>query len=133
MELAFILSAIFLQLPMCIYKDTLRRYQRMALYNPEKAYDYEFENGKIDNLSIYLVVFLFVGYILSYIPLLNINVHWFVALIIHLVFIFVVSPIITFIIYPKGKIYNRKSIHIFGVVCIIIGIILFLTGIDNLN
>lgn len=134
MNITLILSAILLQIPLALYKDTLRRFQRMELYNPDKAIDYTFDNGSFADITWQVILFLLFGYILSFVPLVNgLEMHWLLCFVIHLVLVFLITPIIIFAFYPTRRIFTKRSLNMIGVISLILGILLFAIGIEENN
>ena len=134
MNITLILSAILLQIPLALYKDTVRRFQRMELYNPDKAIDYTFDNGSFTDITWQVILFLLFGYILSFVLLVNgLEIHWFLCFVIHLFLVFLITPIIIFAFYPTRKIFTKRSLNMIGVICLILGILLLAIGIEENN
>lgn len=132
MNIILVLSAILLQVPLALYKDTVRRFQQMELYNLNKAHYYTLMNGFFTDITWQVNLFLLFGYILSFIPLVKgFNIHWGLCLIIHLILVFIITPIIVFIFHPYRKILSRYSVNIIGIASLILGTILFIMEIKK--
>ena len=127
MNLLLVISAILMQVPINLEKDTSRRLARMSQYSPENTYLYNFTNKYTTDLYILFLVF---GYVLSFIPLVNgIEVHWFICLVIHLILAFLITPFIVFFLYPKMRIFTKRLINTIGITNLILAIIFFIIGI----
>lgn len=125
----FLLSAILFHLPSGIYKDTFRRFKRMELYNPDKAFSFEVQNGNpLENNSITGLVLLS-SLILALIPLiLGLNFHWMIIIIANTLFSYFIAPMIAFVVYPKDAIYTNKVLKLKTIQYIGLAVILLIIG-----
>ena len=127
--LLFIISAVLFQLPFATYQDTIRRFKRMQLYNPDKAFSYELENGRLDE-NILLISLVFVsGFIIALFPLhKGIDLHWIILIIGNIICLYLVTPFIAFRLYPRELIYDRKILLTKTVMYIVFGAIFYVVG-----
>ncbi len=125
----FLLSAILFHLPSGIYKDTFRRFKRMELYNPDKAFSFEVQNGNpLENNSITGLVLLS-SLLLALIPLiLELNFHWMIIIIANTLFSYFIAPMIAFVVYPKDAIYTNKVLKLKTIQYIGLAVILLIIG-----
>ena len=125
----FLLSAILFHLPSGIYKDTFRRYKRMELYNPDKAFSFEVQNGNpLENNSITGLVLLS-SLLLALIPLiLGLDFHWIIIIIANILFSYFIAPMIAFVVYPKDAIYTNKVLKLKTIQYIGLAVILLIIG-----
>lgn len=125
----FLLSAILFHLPSGIYKDTFRRFKRMELYNPDKAFSFEVQNGNpLENNSITGLVLLS-SLILALIPLiLGLDFHWIIIIIANTLFSYFIAPMIAFVVYPKDAIYTNKVLKLKTIQYIGLAVILLIIG-----
>ncbi len=125
----FLLSAILFHLPSGIYKDTFRRYKRMELYNPDKAFSFEVQNGNpLENNSITGLVLLS-SLLLALIPLiLGLDFHWIIIIIANTLFSYFIAPMIAFVVYPKDAIYTNKVLKLKTIQYIGLAVILLIIG-----
>ena len=125
----FLLSAILFHLPSGIYKDTFRRYKRMELYNPDKAFSFEVQNGNpLENNSITTLVLLS-SLLLALIPLfIGLNLHWLIIIICNTLFSCFIAPMIAFFVYPKDVIFTNKVLKFKTIQYISIATILLIVG-----
>lgn len=124
MKILFILSFVLFHLPLAFHKDTLRRFVRMKHYNPDKAFEYEFENGDISQSNY---IFLYgLGVLFSLFPLIGgLHINWFFAVIIDLIATLFVIPFIAFSMYPQNMIFSVKNLKTIGIISPILGFILY--------
>lgn len=128
--LLFIISAILFQLPFATYQDTARRLKRMQKYNPDNAFNYELNNGKLNDNKLILLLVLVSGFAFAILPLYKgINIHWLILIIGNVICLYLVTPFIAFKLYPTGIIYDRKMLLIKTVLYIIFGVIFY--GVAN--
>lgn len=129
LKFLFILSAIFFHIPSGIYKDTFRRFKRMELYNPDKAFSFEVQNGNpLEGNSITALVLLS-SLLLALIPLfLGLELHWLIIIIVNTLFSYFVAPMIAFLVYPKDAIYTNKVLKFKTIQYISIASILLIIG-----
>lgn len=125
----FLLSAILFHLPSGIYKDTFRRFKRMELNNPDKAFSFEVQNGNpLENNSITGLVLLS-SLLLALIPLiLGLNFHWMIIIIANTLFSYFIAPMIAFVVYPKDAIYTNKVLKLKTIQYIGLAVILLIIG-----
>lgn len=125
----FLLSAILFHLPSGIYKDTFRRFKRMELYNPDKAFSFEVQNGNpLENNSITGLVLLS-SLLLALIPLiLGLDFHWIIIIIANTLFSYFIAPMIAFVVYPKDAIYTNKVLKLKTIQYIGLAVILLMIG-----
>ena len=125
----FLLSAILFHLPSGIYKDTFRRFKRMELYNPDKAFSFEVQNGNpLENNSITGLVLLS-SLLLALIPLiLGLDFHWIIIIIANTLFSYFIAPMIAFVVYPKDAIYTNKVLKLKTIQYIGLAVILLIIG-----
>ncbi len=125
----FLLSAILFHLPSGIYKDTFRRFKRMELYNPDKAFSFEVQNGNpLENNSITGLVLLS-SLLLALIPLiLGLDFHWIIIIIANTLFSYFIAPMIAFVVYPKDAIYTNKILKLKTIQYIGLAVILLIIG-----
>ncbi|MEW5676436.1 hypothetical protein ABGT15_08990 [Flavobacterium enshiense] len=123
----FLLSTIMFQMPFGIYQHTVRRFKRMQAFNPLKSFDYEFENGRFeDNIGLSALVFVS-GLIFAAIPLfVGLDFHWLILIVGNLISLYVVTPFIALMFYPKESIYTSKSLKIKSVLYIVFGVVFLL-------
>lgn len=129
LKFLFILSAIFFHIPSGIYKDTFRRFKRMELYNPDKAFSFEVQNGNpLESNSITALVLLS-SLLLALIPLfLGLELHWLIIIIGNTLFSYFVAPMVAFLVYPKDAIYTNKVLKFKTIQYISIASILLIIG-----
>jgi hypothetical protein len=125
----FLLSAILFHLPSGIYKDTFRRFKRMELYNPDKAFSFEVQNGNpLENNSITGLVLLS-SLLLALIPLiLGLDFNWIIIIIANTLFSYFIAPMIAFVVYPKDAIYTNKVLKLKTIQYIGLAVILLIIG-----
>ena len=125
----FLLSAILFHLPSGIYKETFRRFKRMELYNPDKAFSFEVQNGNpLENNSITGLVLLS-SLLLALIPLiLGLDFHWIIIIIANTLFSYFIAPMIAFVVYPKDAIYTNKVLKLKTIQYIGLAVILLIIG-----
>lgn len=128
----FLLSAMLFQLPFGMYQETLRRFKRMELYNPDKSLNYKSESGKlIANLGIQSAVF-FSGFTLALLPLfLGLSFNWIILITGNILCLYFVTPFIAYIIYPIIRIKTISALKfktiqfiVPGAVCLFIALAL---------
>ncbi|MEJ5102223.1 hypothetical protein [Chryseobacterium sp. MYb328] len=127
--LLFIISAVLFQLPFATYQDTIRRFKRMQKYNPDKAFNYELENGKLNENTLYLFLVFVSGFIIALFPLYKgINLHWLILIISNIICLYLVTPFIAIKLYPSELIYERKMLFTKTVLYIVFGVIFYIVG-----
>ncbi len=127
-----ILSAVIFHLPHSFFEDTIRRYKRMQLYNPEKAYLYEQNNGGMDS---FLSINVF-GYVLSLvvalIPLFKaFPLRWYAVILIimaNILYMVFVSSFLAYFMYPTMAIFWKSKLKEITIVCTIIATVLLVIG-----
>lgn len=125
----FLLSAILFHLPSGIYKDTFRRFKRMELYNPDKAFSFEVQNGNPLENNLITGLVLLSSLILALIPLiLGLNFHWMIIIIANTLFSYFIAPMIAFVVYPKDAIYTNKVLKLKTIQYIGLAVILLIIG-----
>lgn len=124
-----LLSAILFHLPSGIYKDTFRRFKRMELYNSDKAFSFEAQNGNpLESNSITGLVLLS-SLLLALIPLfLALDFHWIIIIIANTLFSYFIAPMIAFVVYPKDAIYTNKVFRFKTIQYIGLAVILLIIG-----
>ena len=125
----FLFSAILFHLPSGIYKDTFRRFKRMELYNPDKAFSFEVQHGNpLESNSITGLVLLG-SLLLALIPLfLGLDFHWIIIIIANTLFSYFIAPMIAFVVYPKDAIYTNKVLKLKTIQYIGLAVILLIIG-----
>lgn len=125
----FLLSAILFHLPSGIYKETFRRFKRMELYNPDKAFSFEVQNGNPLENNLITGLVLLSSLILALIPLiLGLNFHWMIIIIANTLFSYFIAPMIAFVVYPKDAIYTNKVLKLKAIQYIGLAVILLIIG-----
>ncbi|TWP28827.1 hypothetical protein ETU08_08255 [Apibacter muscae] len=133
MKILCILSVIIFHLPLTLYKDTIRRFQRMEKYNPDKALIYNQYNGNLSEISLSVILYFLSSLLFSLFPLIEgLEINWLIAIILNLGLAFYVIPFIGFIFYPSDMIFNKNTLKIIGSICIILGFILFTIGMSDI-
>lgn len=121
-----ITSTILFHLPLALYKDTIRRYQRMEQYNPDKAWHYDYENGDLFEYSLSTYYYFASSLIFALFPLIGgFELNWILAIILNIALSFFIIPFIAFSIYPANSILNKGSLKAIGAVCVLIAFILW--------
>lgn len=124
--LLFILSAVLFQLPFATYQDTCRRLKRMESIDPLKAFNYTFENGRLNENKLLLLLVFISGFAFAILPLYKgINLHWLILTIGNVICLYLVTPFIAFKLYPIGTIYTRKMLLTKTVLYIALGVIFY--------
>lgn len=127
-----IISIILFHLPLALYKDTIRRYQRMVQYNPMKAYDYDFNNGYLMETSLSVIIYFISSLLFALFPLIGgLGLNWIIAIILNLVLAFFIIPFIAFSVYPTNSILTKRSLVIISAVSIVVAIILWRIGLQD--
>ncbi|WP_408036224.1 hypothetical protein [Tenacibaculum aestuarii] len=126
----FIISLILLHHPFGLFKDTLRRYNRMKMYGKEE--NYEVKNGILP-YSNSNPIFNFEGFYLSLIgafiialyPAFKIfNFSWFFIVLINFVIPIIISPTLAFLTTPALSIKNRNQLGKESYLYIVVGVFL---------
>ncbi|MDY3339016.1 hypothetical protein PG279_07490 [Riemerella anatipestifer] len=122
--LLLILSALFFQLPFSFLQHTIRKFKRMEMQN--NSFYYAYENGNPSEVN-FLTIMIFVSSL--FLPLfpfiIGLNINWFIAIILNLVCLFIVTPFVAFIFYPINNIFTDKLLLLITIVCIIVGLTLY--------
>ena len=136
MNVLLIISYICFHYPLALLKDIKRRYDRMKLYNPERASIYDFENGSPfssfnNSTPGYMKIIFVSSYILSLIPAFVLfDINWFVIILINIGVTFV-SPFIAFITHPFMSISSISRVAKISFICIALGIVFFIIGMSE--
>ena len=125
MSILIIISIVLFHLPLAFYKDTIRRYQNMERYNPDKAFIYEFENGSLPNISLSVILYFVSSLFFALYPANTLGVHWIIAILVNTFASFYVFPFIAFYLYPSNTIMTKQTIKVIGVGCVIVGFVLY--------
>ena len=101
----------------------------MELYNPDKAFSFEVQNGNpLENNSITGLVLLS-SLLLALIPLiLGLDFHWIIIIIANTLFSYFIAPMIAFVVYPKDAIYTNKVLKLKTIQYIGLAVILLIIG-----
>ncbi|PST44621.1 hypothetical protein CYV15_02640 [Riemerella anatipestifer] len=123
MKTLFILSFILLLLPLEFFKSTVKRLSNRDNNNPIKI-QYITDNGDISQSWI---KFLFYAVALfSLFPLIGgLNIKWYFSILIELLATNLFIPFLVFPLYPLNAIYGINKLKIIGIICSILGIILY--------
>lgn len=122
--LLLIISVVLFHLPLGIYKDTLRRFNRMEQYNPDKAFSYGLENGSLMENSLSVIFYFVSSLLFALIPLIGgLKINWILAIILNMILSFFIIPFVVFYMYPHNGIFTKKSIKLLGVICCIAGLV----------
>ncbi len=112
----FIFSLTLLHYPLGVFKDTLRRYNRIKLHGNEEVY--EIKNGIIPNMEnnpIYnfegIYISLLGAFVLALYPAFKVmSFSWFFIILINVLISLFISQILAFITTPFMSIKNRNQI-----------------------
>lgn len=128
-----IISFIAFHLPSAFLKDTYSRYEKMKMYNPKKALEYDINNGWIFNErlkknDIIIIIGFLSGLIFSSFPLFMLfDFNWFLLIIGNFIF-YGISPFIGSFLTPTMGIHTRKSLMLMSILFVIIGFISLFIG-----
>lgn len=127
-----IISIVLFHLPLALYKDTIRRYERMVQYNPIKAFEYDSNNGFIKEVSLSVIIYFLSSLVFALFPLIRgLGINWIIAIILNLVLAFFIIPFIAFSVYPTNSILTKSSLVIISAVSIVVAIILWRIGLQD--
>lgn len=128
----FLIGLVLFHLPLTLYKDTIRRFQNMQRFNPDRAFNYQYKNGDLIKISLSVVLYFVSGLLLGLIPLIEgFGIHWLFAIIINVILSFYVIPFIAFVVYPQGTILSKNALKTICAICVIVGWILCSVATDT--
>ena len=131
--LLLIASIIAYHYPSGLYRDTQRRYNNMR--NTGNNIDYDIINHifPFDETPIYKFPFakasLLIGAIFPIFCLVQLNIHWLLAVIINIFLYLFVGPTLAFIFTPNMRIYSKNSLKSMAITSIVIGLAFYLIAI----
>jgi len=104
----------------------------MMQYNPIKAYDYDFENGNLNEVSLSVILYFLSSLVFALFPLIGgLGLNWFLAIILNLALSFVIIPFITFALYPSKSIFTKRTLKVIGASSMVIAILLWRIGLQD--
>ena len=112
-----------LHLPLEFYKSTLKRLSNREDNNLDKI-NYINENGDIS--QSWLKFLLYAVALLSLFPLIGgLKIKWYYAIVIDLLASSIIIPFLVFPLYPLNAIFGIRKLKIIGIICTILGLILY--------
>ena len=123
MKIIYILSFVLLHLPLEFYKSTLKRLSNREDNHLDKI-NYINENGDIS--QSWLKFLLYAVALLSLFPLIGgLKIKWYYAIVIDLLASSIIIPFLVFPLYPLNAIFGIRKLKIIGIICTILGLILY--------
>ncbi len=128
-----IISILCLHYPLGLFKDTMRRYNRMKYYGTEWKYQFAnaispIESNPITRFPGFLTAS-FASFILALFPMFELfNIHWILIIFINLMITYIFAPMLAFITIPFRKILMKRLLKIATYLFNTIGIISYALG-----